>query len=148
MGEIVFTHARFEVGTSGASTDLSDHVKTVALTYAADLLDKTAMGNNSRRRIAGLKDWSVTVDFNDDFADNQVDETLFGLIGTASSNCWVHIKATTAKGSAANPRYFGRTLLESFPFGGGIGELAGKSVTFQCDGDLTRSSSSGGVTGI
>jgi len=149
MGIEVFKDCGFRVGTSGASTNLTNHVKSATLTYSAELLDKTAMGNDSRRRIPGLKDWSIGVELHDDFADNHVDEILYNLIGTESSNCWVQLKpASTAKGSATNPRYFGRAYLESFPFGAGVGEVAGKSVTFQGDGDLTRSSSSGGVTGI
>ena len=148
MAETVFKDASFRVGTSDGSTSFADHVKSVTLTYGAELLDKTAMTNASKRRIAGLKEWSVSVDFNDDFADNHIDEILYDLIGTESSNCWVQVKPTTAKGSATNPRYYGHSLLENFSFGGGVGELAGKSVTFQGDGDLTRSSSSGGESAI
>jgi len=150
MGEIVLKDGSFRLGTSDGSTSLTDHVRSITVNYAAELLDKTAMGDASRRRIAGLKDWSMTVEFNQDFADNHIDEILYGKIGASdSSNCWIQTKPTTAKGSATNPRYYGYSYLESYsPMGQGVGELGTVSVTFQGDGDLTRAVTSGGESGI
>ena len=148
MGQLVFKDCGFKVGTSGASTDLSSYAKSVSLNYGIEFLDRTHIYDTHRRRVPNLKNWSISVTLIDNFADGHVDETLFNLVGADSSNCWIQIKPiSTAVGSATNPRYCGRTFLESFPMGGGIGELASKSVTFQGDGDLLRSTSSGGAQG-
>ena len=112
-------------------------MRSVTLNYAAEILDKTAMGVGSRSRIAGLKDWSVTAEFNNQFhPSTDFDALFFSLIGTESSNCFINLRPT----SSTNPRYHGRALLESYPMGGAVGELAAVSLTFQGDGDLTRSS--------
>jgi len=136
MAEIVLTKAMVRVGSSQASTNITSWVTGVTVNYAAELIDKTAMGVGSRGRMAGLKDWSITVDLNQDFADNTIDEILYDLVGISeSSKSWIHVKATTAKGSATNPRYYGHSLLEGYsPLAGAVGELAKTSVTFQADG--------------
>ena len=145
MGELVLQDAHVRVGSSQSTTNLTPWVTGVTINYAAELHDKTAMGTNSRSRIAGLKDWSVTIDFNQDFGTNMVDYTLFNLVGIAnSSQSTLIIKPTTVKGSATNPRYKGRGLLESYsPLSGAVGELAKVPVTFQGDGDLSRLDTSG-----
>ena len=150
MGEIVLQDASFRIGTSGGSTSFTDHVRSVTVNYSAELHDKTAMGDATHRRIAGLKDWSINVELNQDFAANKIDAIMWPLVGVdGSSNCWVQVKPTTAKGSATNPRYYGYSLLEGYsPVSQGVGELGTVSLTFQGDGDLTRAVTSGGNSGI
>lgn len=138
MAAQVFTQARLQLGTSGSpSTFLTPHLRSVTLNYAAEILDKTAMGVGSRSRIAGLKDWSVTAEFNNNFhPSTDLDKFFYGLVGAGSSDCWLNLKPT----SSTNPRYHGKSLLESYPMSGAVGELATISLTFQGDGDLTRTS--------
>ena len=141
MGEMVLTDALFMVGTSASPVNLSDHVRSVTINYAAELHDKTAMGDNGRTRIAGLKDFSVDVEFNQDYASAKVDATLWPYVG--STNKFIQIRPTTAAASATNPRFWGTVLLESYsPITGGVGDLQTVSVTFQGDGDMTRSTTS------
>lgn len=122
------------------SVDLSDHVREVAINYSAEIIDKTAMGDNSKSKIAGLKDWSVTITFNQDFDAGSVDATLFPLVGAAAFP--VVIKPSSAATSATNPAYTGNGLLESYPpLGGQVGALLTTQVTIQGDGDLTRATS-------
>jgi len=138
MAELCFKDAYVLVGTTTAPTNLSDHVRSVTINYAAEMLDKTAMTDDSRSRLAGLKDWSVTIEFNQDYATGSVDATLFDMVGSSATR--VLVKPTTAIVGAGNPRFYGNALLESYPpVGGSVGDLATVSVTFQGDGDLTRS---------
>ena len=119
------------------SVDLSDHIRSVTINYGAEILDKTAMGDSSRTRLAGLKDWSVDIEFNQDFAAAEVDATLFSLVG--STDFTIAIRPTSTGASATNPNFNGRCLLETYPpLGNAVGELATVSITFQGDGDLTR----------
>lgn len=137
MPELVFTKARIKWGTSGSpTTTFSTGLRSVTINYSAELLDKTAMGSASRKRIAGLKDWNATLEFNQNFRSSDMDKFLFNHVGGYSSNSWLQIKPT----SSTAPRYHGRCILESYPIGGSIGELATVSVTVQGDGNLTRSS--------
>lgn len=122
------------------AVDLSDHVRQVTVTHGADLPDRTAMGDDSRRRLPGLKDWSMTVEFNQDFDASEVDATLSSLVGAASFA--VILRPDSSAKSTTNPEYTGSALLESYPIlSGGIGDAAVASVSFQGDGDLARATS-------
>ena len=141
MGEFVLKDAVVKVGTSAAPTDLSDHVRSVTVNYSAELQDKTAMGDDARSRIAGVKDFNIAIEFNQDYAASKVDAILFPMVGSTAK--YITVKATTATVSATNPRFYGMVLLEGYsPVAGAVGDLATVSVTFQGDGDLTRSTTS------
>jgi len=133
MAELVLKDASVVIN----SVDLSDHVSSVTVNYSAEILDKTAMGADSRARLAGLKDFSLDVEFNQDYAASEIDATLFPLVGAAAFA--VVIKPTSGAVTATNPSYSGNALLESYsPVGGAVGELAKVSVSMPGDGDLTR----------
>ena len=117
--------------------DLSDHVRSLTLNHGAELQDKTAMGDASRNRLPGTKDWSIDVEFNQDYDAAKVDATLFPLIGAAASA--IIMRPDTAAVGATNPQYTGNALLESYsPVGGGKGDMHVTSITLQGDGDLAR----------
>ena len=119
------------------SVNLSDHVKSVTINYAAEIIEKTAMSANSKQRIGGLKDWSIDIELNQDFAAASVDATLFPLVGAAAFP--IEIRPDAGVVSATNPKYTGNALLESYsPITGTVGELATTSITLPGDGDLAR----------
>lgn len=119
------------------SVDLSDHVKSAVLNYNAEMLDDTVMGDTTRSRLAGLLDWSVEIEFLQDYAASKVDATLFPLVGAAAFT--IICKPTSAADGATNPAYTGSAVLESYaPISGTIGDLATVSATFQSAGTLTR----------
>lgn len=121
------------------SVDLSDDVRQVTLTVSADELDDTAMGDTFRSRIGGLKDWSVSLEFNSDFAASQVDATLWPLLGTTTT---IAIRPTSGSKSATNPEYTGSVLVSQVnPLGNGVGDLATVSVQWPGAGTLTRATS-------
>lgn len=120
------------------SVDLSDHVSSVTLNYTGELQDDTAMGDATRSRLAGLKDWSIEVTFQQDFASGSVDATLFTLIGAAAFTVTVMGDKSDGVG-VTNPKFSGSCVLESYPpLGNTVGELAATTVTFQAAGDLSR----------
>ena len=136
MAEFVFKNAHLTVN----SVPLSDHVRQITLTHGADLPERTAMGDDSRRRLPGLKDWSFSVEFNADFDAAKVDATLGVLVGAASFA--VIIRPDAAAKSATNPEYTGSALVESYPpLGGSVGDASIASVSFPGDGDLARDAS-------
>lgn len=129
-----------DVEVSVAGEDLSDHCRSAALNYSVEMLDITAMGDGARSRIAGYKEWSMDMEFNQDFDASSVDDTLFPLVGAAEFAIWL-MPVKTGGVSATNPKYNGNALLENYPFGGAVGEVATVSVTFSGSGTLTRSTS-------
>lgn len=120
--------------------DLSDHVISAVLNYNSDLVDSTAMGTSgTRARLGGLKDWSVSIEFQQDYAAGKVDATLFPLVGSTFT---VAVKPVNAATSATNPQFSGTGILESYsPVGGGVGDLHRSPVTIQAAGTLSRATS-------
>lgn len=118
------------------AVDLSDHVRSVTLNYSADMVGDESMGDSTHIFKGGLKNWSMDVEFSQDFAANEVDATLFSLVGATFT---VALKATSAVISATNPSFEGTGILESYnPISGAVGELAISPVTIQSAGDLDR----------
>ena len=121
--------------------DLSDHVKSVSLSYAGQMQDATAMGLDTLLNKGGIKEWSLSVEFLQDYASGKVDATLFDLVGAAAVAIIVRADNTAGVG-ATNPNYQGNAVLESYPpIAGGVGELAMASVELKCAGTLTRATS-------
>lgn len=135
MASFVFTDAVVTIN----SVALSDHVKSATLNISADVQENTAMGATYRSKLGGLKDWSLELEFNQDFAASNVDATLWPLLGVATT---VKIKATSSVNSATNPEYSGSAILASYPaIGGGVGDVASVQVTFEGAGTLARATS-------
>ena len=136
MATFVYTDASVVVN----SVDLSDHVKSCRLNYEAEMLDDTVMGDTTRSNIAGLLNWSIDVEFLQDFASAKVDATLFTLVGAAAFT--VTVKPTSGSVSATNPSFSGSAVLESYPpMSGSVGDLETASATFRSAGTLTRATS-------
>lgn len=136
MATFVWTSAHVKIN----SVDESDHVSQVQLNYNAEVLDETIMATAATRiHTPGLFDWSVDVTLFDDFADADVDDLLFALVGAAAFP--IILRPTQAVIGATNPEYRGNVILEGDPVGGTVGELATKTLTFQSAGVLTRNDS-------
>ena len=121
------------------SVDLSNRVLSITLDYSAELVSDTTMGDTFQSRIAGLKDWSVAVEFAQDYAASNVDASLFANVGTSATFTG---KPTSGSVSSTNPSFSGACMLESYqPINGSVGELATTSVQFQGNGTLTRATS-------
>ncbi len=132
MAEQVLTNAHLTVN----GVNLSDHVRSITLRYAAELQDITAMSDTTRARLGGLKDWSFDVEFNQDFAASNVDATLFPIVGTSVA---VIIRPDAGAVSTTNPNFTGNAMIESYqPVGGAVGDAHVSPVTFQGNGTLTR----------
>ena len=121
------------------SVDLSDHVSSVTLEITADEIVTTAMGDTFQSRTGGLKDGTLSIEFQQDFASSEVDATLFPLLGTTTAFL---VKPTSGSVSATNPSYAGNVLINSHsPVANGVGELATMSVSFPTSGTITRATS-------
>jgi len=135
MSTFVLTDASITVN----SVDLSDWVTSVTISVEVDEQEDTAMGDTYRSRLGGLKDWTLDLDFNADFAASAIDQTIWPLLGT---NTAVVIKPTSAAVGSTNPTYSGSVLVTEYsPVDGGVGDLATTSVSWPGNGTLTRATS-------
>jgi len=129
---IVVTNAVVTIG----AVDLSSHITKVTLSTSVNELETTTFGNTAVRRVAGLRDSTVAIDFNQDFAASQVEATLYPLIGSTAQ---IIVKPNGTATTATNPSYtFNALITEWMPLDAQVGELATASVTFPIDGNITK----------
>lgn len=138
MATMVLTNAFFEFD----SVDLSSFVRSITLSYEAETGDDTGMSDDTRSNIAGLKNWSAEVEFNQDYSGSAVDDTLFSKVGTAAT---VTIRPDAGTVASDNPEFSGTGVLTSYPpIGGSVGDVHTTSASFVPGGSsptLTRSTS-------
>jgi hypothetical protein len=123
-----------------ATTDMSDHVESVQLVVAVAELETTAMGETWASMIAGLKSWSVQINWHQDHAASDVDATIWPALGTIIA---LEVRPTSGAVSATNPSFTGNMLIagDYSPVSGSVGDLAKTSVTWKGTGALTRATS-------
>jgi hypothetical protein len=98
------------------------------------------MGATTKINLAGLLDWSMTMEFVQEYAAagaGSVDVTLFPLVGAAA----FPIAVLPASGGVGptNPQFAGNCVLASYnPCSGTHGSLHTCTATFQCAGTLAR----------
>ena len=132
MAKTVLTDAFVSIG----GNDISDHVRTVTLNYAAEEVDDTTMGDDTRTNLGGLKTWSLDIEVANDFAASQVDSIIFPLVGTQVA---VVFRPTSAAVGAGNPEYSGTGMLSTYnPVGQSVGDLATAPITIVSAGTLAR----------
>ena len=113
--------------------------KSVTLAPTVNLVERTSFGDEWIKRIAGTKDWSLSMDFNQDFDAGEIDSILWALF--AESEAMI-IRPQAAAVSTSNPQYGGDVILSDYPIlAGSIGDLVEGSATFAADGELTRATS-------
>jgi hypothetical protein len=129
---IVITNANVSIG----GVDLSSHITKVTLSTTRAEIETTTFGNTAVRRVAGLADSSVAIDFNQDFAAATVEATLYPLIGSTAA---IVVKPNGTATGTANPAYsFSALITEWMPIDAQIGELSSASVTFPIDGTIAK----------
>lgn len=118
---------------------ITGDLKSATLAVDAAQLDTTDFASGGWvEMIGGLKSGTLTLEFQDDLADDALDEDLWGILGTVVA---FTIKGTSATTAASNPVYSGNVLITSWSLGGGVGDLAGKSLTFPTSGAVSRATS-------
>lgn len=131
----IFVATDFSVSING-STALASYLTQVELKTSANDITTTSFGSSWVTRVAGLKEGSLTLNFNQDYAAATVDATLWPLLGTQAT---VVIKPTSSAVGTANPAYTAICLVTDLtPVSGQIGDLATFSVTWPTSGTVTR----------
>jgi hypothetical protein len=140
MAKLVLTNAYVVL----ASTDISSYVSSVSLSTTYDVVETTAFGDTARKRIAGLADNSISIEFHQDFASGALEQLIYpsdatSKIGTAVA---MEIRPVNTTVSPTNPKYnFSALITEWTPVNGAVGELATVSVTWPISGAITKATS-------
>lgn len=120
-------------------TDISDHVTSVSIDDSVADIDTTNMASGGNHtRTGGLKDGSISIEAQNDFAASSIDSLIWAARGTLVT---ITVKATSSATSATNPVYSGSYLVNQYKLGGKVGDLSMVSVTWPRSGALTRSTS-------
>lgn len=140
MARLVITDANVLFATN----DISQYITSVSLSTSYDVIDTTGLSTTgaARTRVAGLADNSITIEFNQDFADNALEELINGTNttnGTVGLVVAMQVKPTSAATSASNPKFnFNALISEWQPLSGAVGELSTASVTWPISGPIAK----------
>lgn len=117
-------------------TDVSTYVRGVTLNLGVAAPDSTTMGDGYTEFTPGLKNWSMDVEFVQDFASGALDSILWALHGTTTA---VNYRPNSAVVGTSNPQYSGAAVLSyNTPATGTVGDLMTTTVTLTGSGALTR----------
>ena len=131
----VITNASITVG----GVDLSSSIRKVTLDSSRAEVDITTFGNTAKRRVAGLADNKVSLDFNQDFSASSVEASIYSLLGTTTQ---IVIKPMGATVSAPNPSYTFTALVTDWtPLDVQVGDLASATISWPIDGAIVKATS-------
>lgn len=137
MATINFRNAYFWL----QGVDLSADVESITLNYGSEMLDETAMGDDTRVNKGGLKTWSIDFNVHQDYATtSDPDAVIWPLVGTTT--CF-EIRTNNSCTTGTNPAWYGIGVIESYaPVGGSVGSLLDAAGTIQSAGSITRATAS------
>lgn len=122
------------------AVDITDHVTSATLTQSADELEITALGDSSRKYVAGLQTGTLDLEFLNDFAAANVCATLQTALYTTVVAKLVPGPGTTI--SATNPLYTVSILVNNLtPIAGAAGEMSSSSLSFTCNSTIVQTTS-------
>lgn len=121
------------------SVDLSDHVVSFEIRETYESIITSAQGSSHNTRTAGMGDFTLTVEFQQDQAAGEVYATLQALVGTVTTFSG---KASSAATGSDNRDVSGSILVNDFSHMNlAIGSLDTFSVTYEGSGSLTVATS-------
>ena len=135
MPKLVLTNPSITIG----GVDLSNSINSITLDTKYDIVETTAFGDTAKKRVAGLADNSISIEFLQDFAAASVEATIYPLLGTATT---VVVKPVATTTTTTNPSYTVSAVVSEWqPLKGGIGQLATASVSWPVSGAITKATS-------
>ncbi len=116
-------------------TNFSDHVNAVTVTLEKDDVETTNFSGGGRERVAGLKDDSFEITFQQDYDAASTDAVLYPLYDN-ETEFEVEVRPFSGAVSSTNPSYTGTCiLLEYAPLDGKVGDLSETKVSFMTQRD-------------
>lgn len=119
--------------------DWKTYAKKSELTVEVDEQDVTTFASAGWKEVTGgLKSGTLAITLNDDVTASSIDSLLWPLLGTVVA---FESRLTQAAVGASNPKYTGSVLINSTTFGGDVGSVAEKDLSFPTSGAVTRATS-------
>jgi len=124
--------------------DVSEWVTGVTLSTTHDIFETTQVNDTAKKRVPGLADNTVAVEFNQDFGSGITDleyvmnqpgaNSLIGTIGR------MLIRPNNAATSAGNPQYYFEVVFSEWqPLSGRVGDISTVQVTWPVNGVINKS---------
>lgn len=132
MAVTLFSNPYVYIGSS----EISTYCNSAQLDFGADALEVTAFGATTKTNVAGLKQWSMTIQGHVDWTDNLIDEILAALVGTSTT---IKLRAAQGTITASNPEYTGTCIVTGYNITGGVSGTPGFTLSVVSGGALTRS---------
>jgi hypothetical protein len=131
----IITNAKVTI----AAFDLTDSATSAVIDADAQMVEITGFGDGSRKFLKSLLNWTATINYTDDFADNGLNELLFTWWQSPSSVA-VTVKVDRAAAtSPTNPEFQGNCWVSTATLlNANFGQAAGGTLRMQGDGALTR----------
>lgn len=134
MGAFYFVDPYLTIDTF----DFSPHLKSATVTIDRAKLDKThADSEGWEESMKGLRSGSIAVTFNDDLADDGLDEKIYTMWNADTAHA-AAFRASDATIAATNPEYQFNVNVTTFTMGGDVGALAGKTLTWPITAAIVR----------
>jgi hypothetical protein len=133
MTAMVLTAAYISVNAE----DRSNRTKKCELVVNVDPKDVSTFASAGwREYLGGMKAGTLSLGFNNDNADNDLDEDLWTLLGTVVA---FEVRPSSAAVSATNPKFTGSVLItEHKPISGSVGDLNEFDVSWPTSGAVAR----------
>lgn len=129
-------------------TSYSANVRRISLTDEVGTVDVTAMGATTRANMKSLKNWSLEVEFNQDFAASALDSVISPLMALTAAEVSVEIRGNNATVTTSNPKWTATSaIITNYnPVSGSVGDPATVSITIipgsvAANNTLTRATS-------
>lgn len=133
MARLVLTNPVLTIN----GVNLSAHANQIVFTPSRASLNDAAFGDEFAKTRPGLKNYTVSVQFYQDFAAAAVHATLWPLY-FSGLDAVMTFKASNSTTSATNPLFSGTVWVQDYPLGGNHGETQMANVTFGIRGDFSQ----------
>jgi hypothetical protein len=119
------------------SVDRSSWCSKIELTTEVEEKDVTVYTSLGWKEVlGGLKSGSLAIMFKNDVADDQLDETMWALLGSVTT---FEVRAINTTATASNPKYTGSVLVKSWtPISGSPGDVNEANYTYPTSGAVSR----------
>lgn len=132
MAAEVLTDCRIELN----SVVISTKANKATSDFQAESQESTTFGATWKSVLGGLKSGTLALELLNDYADNDLDETLWPLLGTVVT---AKIRKSSGAISATNPEYSGSVLITKVtPFEVSVGEISKQSISWPTSGTWAR----------
>lgn len=133
-GILVLTDATIELGGGSVTSKASK----IELPVEVDELDVTVFGGQWKQRTGGLLDAKLSAAFFNDYADNDLDEKMWGwVIGRVPIP--FAVQAASGAPAPSNPRWSGLVLPKGYsPIGGDVGSVNKFDISWPTSGAVAR----------